>query len=88
MNAQAMNLVRATCLSDQVANSIADGIALGRLDPGQRIVEVDLARQLNVSRVPVREAIKTLVAQGILETSPHRGTRVVVYDQAWVQRTC
>ena len=88
MNSRELNLVRMASLADQVADSIVDGIASGKLESGQRIVEVDLARQLHVSRVPVREAIKTLVAQGILETCPHRGARVVVYDRAWVGRTC
>ncbi|HYB08315.1 MAG TPA: GntR family transcriptional regulator [Alphaproteobacteria bacterium] len=87
MNTSGLNLVRTRSLADQVADSIVDGIATGKLNPGQRIVEADLSSQLEVSRIPVREAIKTLVAQGILEVSHHRGARVIAVDGIWVGRT-
>lgn len=74
--------VRSRSLADQVADSIVDAIATGILGSGIRLVENDLARTFKVSRVPVREALKTLTAQGILETTPHRGTRVIELDRA------
>jgi DNA-binding GntR family transcriptional regulator len=83
-----LSLVRARSLAEQVADSIVDGIASGALEPGQRIVELELARELKVSRVPVREAIRTLVAQGIVESNPHRGTRIVEFDEAKIDRIC
>jgi DNA-binding GntR family transcriptional regulator len=86
-NTARLNLVRARSLADQVAESIVDGIAAGKLEPGQRILEAELSRQMEVSRMPVREAIKTLVAQGILEASHHRGARIVVFDRIWIMRT-
>ena len=88
MTTAGLSLVRARSLAEQVADSIVDGIASGALEPGQRIVELELARELKVSRVPVREAIRTLMAQGILESSPHRGTRIVELDEARIDRIC
>jgi DNA-binding GntR family transcriptional regulator len=80
MKASDLQLIRAPSLADQVIDAIMDSIASGALEPGQRLLEVELAQRLAVSRVPVREALKTLVAQGILETSPHRGTRIVALE--------
>jgi DNA-binding GntR family transcriptional regulator len=77
-----LSLVRTRSLADQVADSIVEGIANGAIAPGQKIVEVDLATQLQVSRVPVREALKILEAQGIVVGRPHRGVRVVDFDKS------
>ena len=77
-----LRLVRTKSLSDQVADSIVEGIASGSFVPGQKIVEVALADRLQVSRVPVREALKILEAQGIVVSRPHRGMRVVAFDKA------
>ena len=53
-------------------------IAAGQVKPGETIkVEADLGEQLGVSRTVIREAIKTLVAKGMLEVGPKVGTRVL-----------
>ena len=53
-------------------------IATGQVKPGETIkVEADLGEQLGVSRTVIREAIKTLVAKGLLEVGPKVGTRVL-----------
>jgi DNA-binding GntR family transcriptional regulator len=70
----------ARALGEAVADTIVNAVAQGTLEPGQRLIEADLARQLRVSRVPVREAIKMLQAQGILKVTPHQGTRVAHFD--------
>ena len=41
-----------------------------------------------MSRVPVREAVKTLEAQGILRSQPHRGAYIVPLDEARIDRIC
>jgi DNA-binding GntR family transcriptional regulator len=82
MNEMGLRLVRTKSLSDQVADSIVEGIAAGSLAPGEKIVEVALADRLQVSRAPVREALKILEAQGIVVSRPHRGVRVVAFDRA------
>jgi DNA-binding GntR family transcriptional regulator len=53
-------------LANTIADTIAQAIADETIKPGERIVEVTLAEKLNVSRVPVREALKILVTQGVL----------------------
>jgi DNA-binding GntR family transcriptional regulator len=68
-------------LPDQIAEAIVVMIASGQLQSGQRIVEAELAERLNTSRVPVREAMRRLEAQGILATVPYRGTRVGAFGE-------
>lgn len=53
-------------LANTIADTIAQAIADQSIKPGERIVEVTLAEKLNVSRVPVREALKILATQGVL----------------------
>lgn len=81
-------LVRSRNLGEQVADAIVDGIASGALRPGQRLVEIELAQQLQVSRVPLRESLKMLEAQGILESEPHRGARVAEFDDLKIDHIC
>lgn len=77
---------------DIVVSAIHRGILLGRLVPGQRLVEADLTRDLKVSRGPVREALKRLAAEGVVALPPRRGayirslTRVEVLDLLQVLR--
>jgi DNA-binding GntR family transcriptional regulator len=68
-----------------VADRLVEAIAAGELAPGQRLVEVEVAGRLAVSRVPLREAMKSLEAQGILVAEAHRGTRVAPFDEGWAR---
>lgn len=86
--APVLPLMRQRNLAEQVADVIVDGIASGALGPGQRLVETDLAQQLQVSRVPLRESLKMLEAQGILESAPHRGAHVADFDDAKIDHIC
>lgn len=65
--------------SVMVADLIRDGILEGRLRPGERLKEDMLAKELDVSRTPVREAIAMLQAEGLLEAHQHRGAQVRSY---------
>lgn len=65
--------------SDDVARAIAhidDLLAEGRLVPGQRLIEADLVAQLQIGRGPVREALRILAGDGVIELIPNRGARV------------
>ena len=73
-------------LSESVADTIAEAIATRIIVPGERIVESSLVEKLGVSRVPVREALKVLHAQGILTGGGHRGYRVAVFDPDTTQQ--
>lgn len=61
---------------DRVVHSIREGVKRGRYAPGQRLPEVDLTRELGVSRGPLREALSRLAAEGVLEIEPYRGAMV------------
>ena len=63
-------------LRDQVRAELVAWLAEGRLRTGQRLEEERLSRALGVSRTPVREALASLVAEGLVEAVPHRGFRV------------
>lgn len=66
-----MVLERETGLeSSRVADALREDIMLGRREPGSRLIERDIAAELHVSRLPVREAIKALVAEGIVISTP------------------
>lgn len=66
-----MGLERTPALeSSRVADALRDDIMLGHRLPGSRLVERDIAAELRVSRLPVREAIKELVAEGIVVARP------------------
>jgi DNA-binding GntR family transcriptional regulator len=59
-----------------VYRTLRDAIMRCDLAPGQRLVIDDLARQLEVSAIPVREAIQTLQSEGLVQTVPHVGASV------------
>ena len=80
---EAFKPVAAESRSVTVADRIVEAVATGHLLPGQRLVEQEIADRFAVSRVPLREAMKTLCAQGILVAEPHRGTRVAPIGEAW-----
>jgi DNA-binding GntR family transcriptional regulator len=63
-------------LHDEVLERLRDMIIEGRLEPGQRINEGVVGAQLGVSRTPLREAIKTLASEGLVEIQPAKGALV------------
>jgi DNA-binding GntR family transcriptional regulator len=73
-------------LAESIADSVAEAIATRLLSPGERIVETSLADKLGVSRVPIREALKVLHAQGILSGGGHRGYRVASFEPATIEK--
>lgn len=58
-------------LADGVVSSIRDAILSGRLSPGERLSEQDLAKSLKVSRGPIREALDRLERQGLVISHPN-----------------
>jgi DNA-binding GntR family transcriptional regulator len=57
----------------------------GSTDPGQRLVEEQLTRRMGISRGPLREALRRLAEQGLVEHLPRRGVRVATLSAADVQ---
>src|SRR3954452_532386 len=75
-------------LASRIADRIVDAVAAGTLAPGQRLVESEIAAALGVSRMPLREALKLLEAQGILSVTPRRGSFVVPFDEGRIGQIC
>ncbi|WP_265443544.1 GntR family transcriptional regulator [Flexivirga meconopsidis] len=69
-------------LREQVADELRSRIVDGRLEPGARLIETQLAEQLGVSRNPIREALRVLEAEGFVLTQPRRGLLVASLDEA------
>ncbi len=63
-------------LVDVAGRRIRDAILSGGLKPGEKIIEENLCADLGISRAPVREALRLLAQQGLVEHQPRRGTRV------------
>ena len=61
---------------DEVYRTLLDAITDGSLAPGERLMQEDLAEQLNVSRSPVLQALRLLKKDGLLEDAPGRGLLV------------
>jgi DNA-binding GntR family transcriptional regulator len=66
-----------TPLRDEVLNTLRQALITGSFTAGERIREVELAARLGVSRGTLREALRHLEQEGLVVTSPHRGTFVV-----------
>ncbi|HRI48178.1 MAG TPA: GntR family transcriptional regulator, partial [Ignavibacteriaceae bacterium] len=63
-------------LRDRISESIRDSIIEGKLEPGARLAEPEVAQQLGVSRTPLREAFLQLEAEGFLTVNPRKGAVV------------
>ncbi|MDO4834208.1 MAG: GntR family transcriptional regulator [Bacillota bacterium] len=64
-------------MSTGLLAKMQEDILTGRLRPGQKIVEQDLCRKYGVSRTPIREALRQLEADGLVETVLNRGAFVI-----------
>lgn len=63
-------------LADEITDRLRDAIRAGQIPLGSRLYENEIAAQMGVSRVPVREAIRRLSAEGLIKSIPHRGNYV------------
>ncbi|HJU17962.1 MAG TPA: GntR family transcriptional regulator [Stellaceae bacterium] len=72
-------------LRDIVTEQIRDAILAGRYKPGARLVEDRLASDFQVSRNPVREALRSLASEGLVAVTPRRGAAVAIFspDEGW-----
>jgi DNA-binding GntR family transcriptional regulator len=72
-------------LHDTVVGRLRDLIIEGTLAPGARIAERQLCESLGVSRTPLREALKVLAFEGLVELLPNRGARVARLDDSDIE---
>jgi DNA-binding GntR family transcriptional regulator len=77
--------IRRTALHDTLVNRLRDMIIEGHLSPGTRLNEGQLGQMLGVSRTPLREAIKYLASEGLVELVPSRGAVVKRFGAKDVQ---
>jgi DNA-binding GntR family transcriptional regulator len=63
-------------LHEDIVEILREMVLEGQLRPGERILELELCRKLNVSRTPMREALKVLAAEQLVELQPSRGAVV------------
>ncbi|MGL6106362.1 GntR family transcriptional regulator [Romboutsia sp.] len=75
-NLTKLNLDEYKPLRDVVFENLREAILEGKVSPGQRLMEVQLAEQLGVSRTPVREAIRKLELEGLVVMLPRKGAYV------------
>lgn len=70
-----------TAASDRAIDALREGILSGEYAPGVRLGEADLAEKLGLSRTPVREALRRLSAEGLVDITTNKGARVVDYPE-------
>ncbi len=80
-----LNQISTKSLRERILDSLRMAILSGELKPGQQLVEMELAKQLGVSRAPLREAIQTLNTKGLVSTVPYHGTTVTPLTKADVE---
>src|SRR5436305_15298652 len=71
--------------TEVVLEEIRRGILTRELQPGQPLVEAELAQRLGVSKTPVREALKILSGSGLVTFSPYKGASVCTVDRDLAQ---
>ncbi|MFP4444898.1 MAG: GntR family transcriptional regulator [Desulfosudaceae bacterium] len=79
-----MSFTAAQSLSEQIADYIREKIIRFELKPGEVIREAGLAKELEVSRSPIREALKMLEKQRLVEQTPRKGTKVTGISEAYI----
>ncbi len=76
-----------TSLSEKIETQLKQEIMSGDLSPGQRLTIDDIAKRLQVSSMPVRDAVRRLDRLGFLKVAPRRGVYVEDFDQTRFQDT-
>jgi GntR family transcriptional regulator, rspAB operon transcriptional repressor len=74
-------------LGEQVYEAMRERIVSLQLEPGRMIYENELAEGMGVSRTPIREAIRLLVSEELLDVLPQRGTRIALISEQKVAET-
>ncbi|WP_172312735.1 GntR family transcriptional regulator [Paraburkholderia solitsugae] len=78
---------RSATLTDQVVDALLRGAIERRIPFGARLVEAEIAKELSVSRVPVREALRLLCSQGLVENEPYKGMCLMTVDDRMLEET-
>src|ERR671915_2068599 len=71
-----LSLKRSVLLRDRVYEALEELIIYGALAPGEHLVEAEIAKQLGISRIPVREGLQLLARDGWIDLRPRQGAFV------------
>jgi DNA-binding GntR family transcriptional regulator len=74
------NEQKAISLRHRIADEIRQAILAGKLKPGDRLIEVEISKQMGVSRGPIREALRVLEQEGLLHSQPFKETVVAEFS--------
>ncbi len=74
-------VINRASLSQQIRDALLERIVSGSLKPGDRLIELKIADEMQTSQAPVREALRELEAIGLIETQRNRGARVRIIDE-------
>ncbi|MGH6761782.1 MAG: GntR family transcriptional regulator [Phyllobacterium sp.] len=80
-----MSAAKEDPLAIRISRALADRIISGAIEPGSRLRQDHIAEEFGASHVPVREAFRLLVAQGLAVSEPRRGVRVATFDLSEVK---
>ncbi|MBS1824157.1 MAG: GntR family transcriptional regulator [Acidobacteria bacterium] len=80
--------IRVLSLREQIADVLERNIISGKYEPGDRLVERDLARQFGVSSIPIREALQDLENRGLVVKRHNYGCSVVALSSDEAERLC
>ncbi len=82
---QEIDGLKASSRRHQVTDVIRAAIVSGRLQPGERLIETELAERLGISRAPVREALRDLEHQGLVISRPYKATEILGVTQTEIE---
>lgn len=77
MRSKSLPVLKTSTLRESITEVLTEAILSGKFQPGDRLNESELGRQLKVSRAPIREALNQLHEQGLVMNQPRRGMFVV-----------
>lgn len=77
--------LKAASRRHQATDVIRAAIVAGRLRPGERLIETDLAERLGISRAPIREALRDLEHEGLVASRPYKATEVLGVTQTEIE---
>jgi DNA-binding GntR family transcriptional regulator len=75
-----VEVIHSQSLVELLVTRLREDILSGALEPGERLVEEQLTKRFGMSRAPLREALRLLAEQGLVEHLPRRGVRVTTYS--------
>src|SRR5512143_3710958 len=68
-------------LRERILETIRDAITSGKLKPGEKVAEPELAERMGISRTPIREAFRQLESEGYLTVIPRKGAVVISFSE-------